>query len=231
MKLEILSAGAAKGVVLALQAQFLASSGAAINGSFGAVGSIREKFDAGEPCDVLILTAKMLAELEQAGRVVAGSIAALGQVQTGVAVRRGAALPDIADRAALSASLSNAKEIYVPDPLRSTAGIHFVSVLKKLGIHGEIEHNLRPYPNGAVAMAQLAQSAEPHALGCTQVTEILYTEGVTLVGLLPKEFELSTVYAAALSSTARNPELARAFIALLTGSQTQALRAEGGFDI
>lgn len=63
-------------------------------------------------------------------------------------------------------------------------------VLKKLGIFDDVQANLRPYPNGAVAMANMAQSTGDEAIGCTQLTEILYTQGVTLVGLLPKEFEL-----------------------------------------
>lgn len=231
MDLEILSAGAALGMVRALKAEFLASTGAGIEGSFGPVGAIKEKFDAGEPCDVVVLTGKILEELERAGRVVAGSIAPLGRVGTGVAVRSGEALPAIGDPQAFSASLKQAQGIYVPDPLRSTAGIHFVSILKKLGIHAEVEAKLRPFESGAVAMAALAQTTEADLIGCTQVTEILYTPGVTLVGLLPEALGLSTVYSAAVSSTAKNPELARRFVALLTGSTTQAQRIEDGFEI
>ena len=80
-------------------------------------------------------------------------------------------------------------------------------------------------------MAHMAQNTEDDVLGCTQVTEILYTKGVTLVGLLPKEFELSTIYAAAISRNAPHPELARKFIEELTGNQAQQLRVEGGFNV
>jgi molybdate transport system substrate-binding protein len=80
-------------------------------------------------------------------------------------------------------------------------------------------------------MANLAQSGEPGLIGCTQVTEILYTQGVSLVGLLPKEFELSTLYSAAVSSKAANPELARAFVQFLTGGETRTLRASSGFNV
>jgi molybdate transport system substrate-binding protein len=231
MELSILSAGAAKGLVQALQAQFQCSSGATISGSFGAVWSIKEQFDTGAPCGVVILTAKILAGLEAKGDLIAGSVVPLGRVGTGVAVSTGTASPAIAERDALSASLKKAKAIYLPDPVRSTAGIHFVEVLKKLGIYDEVQANLQPYPNGAIAMAHMAQNTEDDVIGCTQVTEILYTKGVTLVGLLPKEFELSTMYSAGISRNAANPELARQFIELLTGSQTQKLRVDGGFSV
>jgi molybdate transport system substrate-binding protein len=78
-------------------------------------------------------------------------------------------------------------------------------------------------------MAELARSTDANAIGCTQVTEILYSEGVSLAGVLPKGFELSTLYAAAVSRDASDPDLARRFIALLTGVATVTLREHGGF--
>jgi molybdate transport system substrate-binding protein len=79
-------------------------------------------------------------------------------------------------------------------------------------------------------MAALAHSGERGAIGCTQVTEILYTDGVTLVAPLPAPFGLSTVYAAAVATHARAPELARRFVALLTGDGSRGIRARGGFE-
>ena len=43
-------------------------------------------------------------------------------------------------------------------------------------------------------MHELAQAEGTRLIGCTQVTEIKNTPGVTLAGLLPREFELATVY-------------------------------------
>ncbi|HEX5463423.1 MAG TPA: substrate-binding domain-containing protein, partial [Burkholderiales bacterium] len=135
MKLNILSAGAAKGLVTALEPQFRADTEATIEGNFGAVGAMREKFLAGDPCDVIILTAAQIDALTQQGHLVAGSGAPLGRVRTGIAVRAGQPLPAVSDASSLAASLKAAvKGVYIPDPVRSTAGIHFVGVLEKLGI-------------------------------------------------------------------------------------------------
>lgn len=68
-------------------------------------------------------------------------------------------------------------------------------------------------------------------IGCTQVSEINYTDGVSLVGALPHRFELATAYTAAVSATAAQPELAARFIALLCGSDSNALRTAGGFKV
>jgi molybdate transport system substrate-binding protein len=146
------------------------------------------------------------------------------------AVRSGQTVPDFSDRAFLKVSLLTADGIYLLDPQRATAGIHFVNVLKQLGIYSETEARLRPYPNGATAMLELAQSTRPRLIGCTQITEINYTKGVMLAGPLPSEFELSTVYSAAVCTKARNPELAQRFVNLLAGPESEDLRLEGGFE-
>ena len=230
MDLPILSAGAAKGLVTALQQQFLAEAGASIQGSFGAVGAMKERLLAGEACEVIILTAAMISDLTQSGHVREGSSAPLGRVRTGIAVRSSEPYPDIADRDSLRKSLLAAKGIYFPDAKLATAGIHFLNVLKQLDIDKELEPNLRPYPNGATAMMNLAQSKDAQLIGCTQVTEIKYTPGVNLVGLLPKEFELATVYSVAVCSQAAHPDIAQRLVKLFSGPESQALRAAGGFE-
>jgi len=230
VNLHLLSGGAAQGVVRALEEEFRVATGASLQGTFGAVGAMREKLLAGEPCDVVILTAAIVAELERDGRVLAATSAPLGRVRTGVAVRAGESLPDIADGTALRATLLAARGICFPDPELATAGIHFIEVLRKLGIRDEVAPRLMPYPNGATAMRELARATGPGLVGCTQITEIRYTPGVVLVGPLPAGFELSTVYAAAVCADAAEPDLARRLVALLSGPSSQALRAAGGFE-
>jgi len=229
--LRILSAGAVKSLVTNLQASFKADTGADLDGTFSAVGTIQDKFLAGDPCDVLILSQTLLEALQQRGNLLAGAIAPLGTVRTGIAVRSGMALPDIASAAALAAALTASDAIFIPDPERSTAGIFFVSVLKKLGIYSDVERHLRPFPNGATAMRHLAESTDKNPMGCTQITEIKYTPGITLVGPLPKEHDLSTVYSAAVSGRSADPQLAHRLVALLSGPQSRSLRIEGGFEL
>ena len=231
MDLHILSGGAAQGVVKALQDDFKARTGAGLQATFGAVGMMKDKLLSGAPCDVLILTQALIDELEATGRVAPGSAAPMGRVKTGVAVKAGEAQPDVSSADGLRAALLAARGIYFPDPQKATAGIHFINVVKELGILADIEPALRPFPNGATAMAAMAKDNEPGLIGCTQVTEIMYTEGVTLVAALPTEFELATVYTAAVSSQAEQPELAQQLVAALSGDASRALREKGGFEL
>ena len=226
---NVLSGGAAAAVVRGVQAQFERETGATIQGTFSAVGEMRDRLLAGSPCDVVILTKPLIAQLVASGHVAAGSERSLGLVRTGVAVRAGAAHPAIGDRAQLAAAFRAAREIYYPDPQKATAGIHFMNVLKALGLDQELAAALRPFPNGATAMAEMAKSAEPAAIGCTQETEINYTAGVRLVGSLPKEFELATDYTLGLCTRAQEPELAQRLAALVAGPASEAVRRQGGF--
>ena len=231
MTLHVLSAGAAKAVVNSLGKAFTDSEHVAVAAVFNAAGTIRSQFIAGDPCDVLILPVAMLEALAAERRIDASTHAPLGHVPTGIAVAVGVPAPQMGDAAATRSAFEHANAIYCPDTQRSTAGLHVVRVLHDMGIHASVAPRIRDYANGAEAMAALAASSaeREHAIGCTQVTEILYTPGVELVGVLPQPFELTTVYSAAVSADSRDPERARRFVALLTGPHSEALRIESGF--
>lgn len=200
--LHLISGGAAQGLVAQLSERFTAKHGFVPEGTFGAVGLMKDRLLAGAPCDVVILTAALIEELEQLGQVRAGSARPLGVVRTGIAVKAGRPMPEIASPDALAALLRGAKGIYFPDPVKSTAGIHFMKILAAMGLDRELADRLRPFPNGATAMREMAAAPGDDLVGCTQVTEILYTRGVQLAGVLPSAFELATVYTAAVCSRA-----------------------------
>jgi len=228
-RLNFLSGGAAQGLVQALQASFEADSGLRLHGRFGAVGAMQESLLAGtEPCDVFISTHKMVQELVVEGRLRAGSAAPLGRVHTGVAVRAGEADPAIGSPEDLRVALAAATALYFPDPERATAGIHFAKVLAELGLADETLARWHNYPNGATAMREMAAGGPAGAVGCTQVSEILITPGVRLVGTLPQRFDLATLYTAAVTASARQPGAAARFIALLTSPAQREQRERCG---
>jgi molybdate transport system substrate-binding protein len=228
--LHFLSAGAAQGLVKALRGAFEADNACVLQGRFGAVGAMKEALLAGEPCDVMIVTDSMIDALAADGTLRLDTKTPLGRVRTGIAVPAGQPRADVASPEALKAALLTADEIYFPDPLRATAGIHFAAVLQQLGIHEAVASRCRTFPNGATAMREMAAGGALRRIGCTQITEILYTEGVALCGPLPARFELATVYSAAVATGSAQPTLARRLIERLGGPGAQSLRAQGGFE-
>ena len=228
--LQLLCAGAAQGLVEALQARFTELTGATVSVRFGAVGALRDALLAGAPADLMIVTDAMVGELAAAGRLRGDTRAALGGVATGIAVVAGAPRPEVTTADALRGALRAASAIHFPDPVKSTAGIHFAGVLRALGLADEVAARCRAAPNGATAMRELAQAGDHAAIGCTQLTEILRTPGLEPVGPLPAPFALATVYTAAVVADAAQPALAAQLLALLTGPATRAPRAAAGFE-
>ncbi len=227
--LNILSGGAAQGLVRTLADDFESQHDLHLSGTFGAVGAMKQKLSDGAPCDVLILTRPMVQDLIQQGLALADTAKDLGVVKTGVAVLAGQAPVAVASPDALRQALRQASAIYFPDPQMATAGIHFMKVMQKLGVAEELASRFRPHPNGATAMKAMGLSKDPLAIGCTQVTEILATPGVQLVGDLPKAHELATVYTAVLAKRARQVDMAQALIDHLASPALADLRAELGF--
>ncbi|HVE49677.1 MAG TPA: substrate-binding domain-containing protein [Casimicrobiaceae bacterium] len=230
MQLHLISAGAAKGLVEALRERFAAESRATIDATFGAVGAMKELLLAGARCDAIILTQALLDKLADDGYVQADSIMPLGHVHTGIALRERDVDVAIETADALREALVAATSVYIPDPHKATAAIHFLDVLARLGIRKLLDLKLRPYPNGAAAMAALAEAGDAHPIGCTQVTEIKYTPGVKLVDKLPIGFELATLYSAAACRNANDASLAKRFVAMVAGPESAALRRDGGFE-
>lgn len=228
--ISVLCAGASQGLFKRCEALFRETLQVQVSGRFGAVGAMKEAFLAGEPCDLMVLTEAMVREMTAGGLLTVSGAAPIGKVRTGIAVPKDRALPDVQTPEALARALSAAQSIWIPDTERSTAGQHFARLTSDLGLADAIKSKLRMFPNGATAMREMAASGEPGAIGCTQISEILFTAGVRLVGPLPKRFELATVYTAAISHRAIYPELSARVIALMVGAAAAHLRADCGFE-
>jgi molybdate transport system substrate-binding protein len=227
--LNILSGGAAQGLVASLAPEFKAQTGFDIAGEFGAVGAMAEKLRRGTPADIVILTTAIVTQLARENLVIPASISDIGLVETALAIRAGDPLVAVRDTAGLRAALLAADAIFVPDIEVSTAGIHVAKVLRQLGIAGEVAARLRIFPNGATAMRHLAASDAVKPIGCTQSTEIIGTQGVTLAGSLPQGCDLATTYTAAVTVQAAAAKPAQRLIDLLTGADARELRIRAGF--
>lgn len=227
--LTILSGGAAQGLIASLAPRFEALTGWTIDGAFGAVGTMAARLRAGSDTDAVLLTAALIDELKAEGLIAASSIKAVGAVETALAVRAHDTISPASDAASLRDVLLAADAIFVPDTAASTAGIHVMKVLRRLGIADQVASRLKVYPNGATAMRHLAASDAAHPIGCTQATEIIATPGLKLAGTLPNEFALRTTYTAAVTTRTARAAIARSFVDLLAGREQLPLRAKAGF--
>jgi molybdate transport system substrate-binding protein len=195
--------------------------------TFNTAPQIRKRMEAGDPFDVVIAPPAALDEFAGAGKVAADRVA-LGRVGLGVAVRPGAAIPDISSTEALKRSVLAADSIVFN---RASTGIYLENLFKKLGLYDQILPKTTRYPDAGAVMEHVL-AGKGKEIGFGPVTEILLQrdKGLKLVGPLPADIQNYTSYSAAPASSAANAELARAFVRYLGGPESKALFVAAGVD-
>lgn len=226
-EIVVLSAGAVKAIVPELADAFHQETGHTVKLSFDPVGTVRKRA-ATEPVDVLILSDTALDDMIKQGGVVAGTRTDIARTAMGVAVKEGAPKPDISTPEALKQTLLSVKSIVYVDPARgATSGIHFASVLQRLGIAEQVKGKTLLYPGGFAAEAVVKGQAE---LCVHLISEILPVKGVTLVGPLPKELQKVVTYSAGLAAKSTNADAARTFLAFIARPAFKPKFAAAGMD-
>lgn len=227
-EIKILSAGAMKTIVTELGEAFKQETGHTLSMTFDTVGAQSKRLSGGEAADVVVLTDVAIDQLEGQGLVVTGSRVDIARVGVGVAVREGAPRPDISTPDALKQTLLSAKSLVYVDPARgATSGVHFASVLQRLGIADAVKSKTILIPTGFAAEVVARGEAE---VCVHQISEILPVKGVTLVGPLPRELQKVTTYSAALPARAAGNEPAKAFVEFLARPAFKARLAAAGLD-
>src|SRR2546423_9108475 len=126
-EIRVLSAGAVEPGLRAAAAAFQKQSGHEVNIAFNTAPEIRKRIGGGEAFDVVIAPPAALEEFAAAGKLTVDRVA-LGRVGLGVAVRPGAAVPDISTNEAPKRSGLQADAIVFN---RASTGIHSENTLKK----------------------------------------------------------------------------------------------------
>ena len=225
--LRVLISGGFTGAYEALLPQFEQTSDIAVTTGSGASQgngphTIGAQLARGVGADVVILSREGLAELIAANRIAVGTDVDLARVGLGVAVRAGAAKPDVSSVAAVKQTLLTARTIAVPG---STSGIWLRDELfPRLAVADRID--MRMTPRGSDAAALVAAGGA--ALAVMPVSEILVAPGVDHAGALPDEIQMIQVFAAAIVAGSSALPSARRLIEFLTAPPAaEAIRRSG----
>jgi molybdate transport system substrate-binding protein len=138
-------------------------------------------------------------------------------VSIGVAVKKGAPVPDISTPEAVKRMLVDAKSVTYMDPARGTSG-KFVDevMLPKLGVRDAVRAKTR-FGEGGMIAEKVAKGEVEIALH--QYTEILPVEGVTPVGLLPPELQKVSIYTGAVTRAAAAPAEAASLLDFIASAE------------
>jgi molybdate transport system substrate-binding protein len=231
-ELKVLSAGAMRGALQELAPAFETASGHKLKIEYATAGVVEQKVAAGDEIDVAILTKPRVDKLVREAKIVGGTATTLASAQIGLAVKKGAAKPDISSVDALKKALLNAKSVAYADPASgATSGAYLAQALEKLGISAELKPKTRLVPaSGAqgprVGDAVARGEAE---IGIQPISELVEVEGIDVVGPLPAELQSpDLVYVAGAPFASEHPIAAKALIDFLADPKAAAVyKAKG----
>jgi len=227
--IKVLSAGAAEGPLSELIPRYMQETGRKVAVGFGTVGSLRDRFKAGEAVDVIVLSAPAIAALEKEGGFLSGSVTLLGQATTGVAMKVGARQPDITTPEAFKAALLNARSVGATDPAKGgSSGIYLAALMERMGIADAMRNKMVLGNAGRdVAAAVVSGEAE---LGITFISEFLPFKDLAIVGPLPKEMEYVNGYTAAIAARSQAVDDAQAFLSYLKSPAAREVFKRAGLE-
>ena len=188
---RVLSTLALKGAVCDLAGQYEVAGGARIDADFAPTLGILDRLREGEAADVVILTREGLDELVRSGAVVAETCVDLARSVVGIAVRAGAAHPDIATQSALRATLLGARAVAYSRI--GASGILFAQLIERMAIASEINARARIIPSGLTAELLVNGEAD---LAVQQISELKQVRGIEIVGPIPRELQTPAVFSA-----------------------------------
>jgi molybdate transport system substrate-binding protein len=221
--IKVLSTIGVKPALPAIIAEFERTSGHKVSIAWGNTTALKARYLEGEPVDVAVLTAAAIDELLKAGRV-AGSRVDLCRSGIGFAVKAGAPKPDISTPEKLKQALLAAKSVGWSS--EGSSGIYFERVVEQLGIAAEVKAK---HKNTSGAVGELVASGVAE-IGTQQIPELAAVPGVEVVGPLPGEFQIITVFSAALDAKATGNEAAIAFVKFISSPAAAAAYKAKGLD-
>jgi molybdate transport system substrate-binding protein len=192
--------------------------------SVGGVDAARRVQD-GEPFDIVVLSADAIERLAASGRIDPASRVGLARSGVAIAVAAGAARPAIDTEVAVRDAVLAARSIgYSTGP----SGTHLSRLFERWGIAESIAPRIVQAPPGVPVGTLLARGEVE--LGFQQLSELLHLPGIDVIGSLPPQIQVVTVFSAALCTTSTQHEAAKALLSFLASHEADAARQRHGME-
>jgi len=187
---------------------------------FGSTDPLKVRIEKGEVVDLAILGDGAINDLVKQGKLVAASRVVVARSGLGVAVRKGAPKPDLSTADAFKRTIENAKSIGFNE--RGLTGIYLWGLFDKLGLTAVVKAKFKD--GSGATLAGTGQTE----IGLTQASEVALVPEAELAGRLPAEIQHFTVFPAAISASAREPDAARSLLKFLASPEAlKVMHAKG----
>ncbi len=175
--------------------------------------------------DLVIIGTEAVDALAASGDVVGNGKTLLMISKVGVAVKAGAAKPDISTPDKFKAALMGAKTVGYSE---GASGQHVQTVLQKLGITDAVKAKAVIAQGRPVGAAIASGEAE---IGMQQVAELRPVPGIDVIGELPADLQKQIPYSAGIATKAKDPATARALVSFLRSEAAQDVLKRKGMDL
>jgi molybdate transport system substrate-binding protein len=222
-ELKALAGGGIAGPLNELIPQFESASGYKVAIQYDATPNLIKLATSGAPFDLGVVPREVFLDAAAKARFAPGPTTDIARVGFGVAVRAGAAKPDVSTPDALKETLLKAQSIaFLP---ASAAGAQVIKVFERLGIAEEMKAKTKVQPSPA-AIPQAVAKGEAE-LGIFLIN-VLMAPGVDFAGPFPAEVQQELVFTAAASADTKDIDGAKALIAFLKSPASAAvIKAKG----
>ena len=199
--------------------------------SYDPSGGVARRLVNGEFADLIALDSVGLDKLITAGKVAAPRID-FASTGIGIAVKKGAPHPDVSTPAALKQALLKAKTVGHTAPAGGgITALHIQNVFVRLGIADQVTpkvHLAKGGPNGRVSVLVSSGEAE---IALQQISELQSNPEIDVLGLLPRELQQITIYSGGVTTQAKQPEAAKAFLQFISSPESKSIYAPLALDI
>jgi molybdate transport system substrate-binding protein len=225
--LKLLTAGAFKPVAVEIVAEFEKRTGNKVTIDNDTAGGLSKRVAAGEYFDVVIMPPLVLGPF-LGGKLDESSAKPLARAGIGVAVKEGAAKPDLSSVDSFKKALLAARSVGYVDPASGgSSGIYLAKLFEKLGIAEQLKPKTVLVKGGVVAEKVASGEAE---IGLQQASELMVVPGAVFVGPIPLDLQNYTIYSGAVSTASRNRAAADALMLALADPKNLALLKKKGLD-
>jgi len=224
-QIKIISSMATQQLLADLIVQYKGVSADAVSAeSVGGVAAAK-RVRADEAFDVVVLASNVIDDLMAEGKIVAASRVDLVRSGVAIAVKAGSVKFDIGSEEAVKCAVLAARTVgYSTGP----SGVYLAKLFERWGIADQIKNRIVQAPPG-VPVGGLVAKGEVE-LGFQQFSELIHLEGIEVLGALPPDIQIMTIFSAGIAANSQQRDAVKALLDFMASPAATQAKIDNGME-